>query len=347
MLALAVVLLWQAPQRPAFRTEVNYVELDGSVLSLAQTQTPVFRGTTDVVLVDVQIVGRDGAPVSDIVASDFSLRVDGKPRAITSVSFQRVSDQAARLPPAPAVMSTMPGLAAPPAVSYIMFVADPAVMRPEASRILFDQAATLMTTLPAEHVVGLIVAPSRSVQYPFSLLRQPVAAELRKQLGSYSGRTYGEAQVMGSLSALETAIDALRGVDGRRSLVYFSDYIPDYAEANIKDVAWHANAADVAIYVVSSDALVIPSVTNRGAPPEPRGGDFGPLPLLADLTGGAFYRRVVTGAMVFDRLDRELSAQYVLTFDVQSSDRDGKRHKIDVKVNRPRVDVRFRQEFAR
>jgi VWFA-related protein len=228
-----------------------------------------------------------------------------------------------------------------------MFVVDPAVMRPEASRILFDQAAKLMTTLPAEHVVGLTVAPSRSVQHPFSLLRQPLAAELRKQLGSFSGGTYGQAQVIGSLSALETAIDALREVDGRRSLVYFSDYIPDYAETNVKDVAWHANAADVAIYVVSSDALTIPSVTSRNAPPEPRGGAFGPLPMLADLTGGAFYRRVVTGAMVFDRLERELSAQYVVAFDVQASDRDGKRHRIDVKVNRPKVDVRFRQEFAR
>jgi hypothetical protein len=112
-------------------------------------------------------------------------------------------------------------------------------------------------------------------------------------------------------------------------------------------VGWHANVADVSIDVVSSDALTIPSITDRRAPPEPRGGDFGPLPLLADLTGGTFYRRVVTGAMVFDRLERELSAQYVLTFDVQTSDRDAKRHKIDVKVNRPKVDVHFRQEFIR
>jgi VWFA-related protein len=314
--------------------------------ALTQTQTPIFRGTTDVVVVDVQIVDRNGTPVTDLTPAEFSLRVDGKPRAITSAAFQRVNDRAASISTtAPA--TTLPSLSAPLAASYVMFVVDPAVMRPEASRILFDQAAKFMGTLPADHVVGLLVAPSRSVQHPFSLLRQPAAAELRRQLGSYSGGTYGEAQVMASLSALETAIDALRDVDGRRSLVYFSDLIPDYAEENVKDVAWHANAADVAIYVVSSDSLAIPTVSNRTAPPEPRGGQFGPLPLLADLTGGAFYRRVVTGAMVFDRLERELSAQYVLTFDVQTPDRDGKRHKIEVKVNRKNVDVRFRQEFAR
>ncbi len=320
----------------------------GAGLLLAQTQAPVFHGTTDVVLVDVQVVGRDGAPVTGLTASDFSLRVDGKPRAITSVMFQQVSEQARAVSAVPTAATTsLPELSAPPAASYVMFVVDPAVMRAEASRILFDQAAKFMSTFPPEHVVGLIVAPSRTVQYPFSLLRQPVAAEMRRQLGSFSGGTYGQAQVIGSLSALETGIDALRAVDGRRTLVYFSDLIPDYAEENIKDVAWHANAADVAIYVVSSDALTIPNITDRRAPPEPRGGAFGPLPLLADLTGGAFYRRVVTGAMVFDRLERELSAQYVLTFDMQASDRDAKRHKIDVKVERKGADVRFRQEFVR
>ena len=320
--------------------------LTGCLAAFMQAQTPVFRGTTDVVVVDVQIVDRSGAPVTDLLPSDFSLRIDGKPRAITSAAFQRISDRAAVISAA-ATPTIMPSLSAPPAASYLIFVVDPAVMRPEPSRILFDQAAQFLGTLPADHVVGLLVAPSRSVQHPFSLLRQPAAAELRRQLGSYSGGTYGEAQVMASLSALETAIDALRDVDGRRTLVYFSDLIPDYAEDNIKDVAWHANAADVAIYVVSSDALAIPTVSSRTAPPEPRGGQFGPLPLLADLTGGAFYRRVVTGAMVFDRLERELSAQYVLAFDVQTPDRNGKRHKIDVKVNRKNVDVRFRQEFIR
>lgn len=321
----------------------------GLVLVWQQPQTPVFHGTTDVVLVDVQIVGRDGAPVADLTPAEFTLRVDGKPRPITSVAFQKLSEQARAMPAAAhaAAMTSMPDVSVPAGASYIMVVVDPAVMRPEASRVLFDQAAQWMSTLAPEHVVGLTVAPSRAVQHPFSVLRQPLAAELRKQLGSYSGGTYGQAQVMGSLATLETAIDALRAVDGRRTLVYFSDLIPDYAETNIKDVAFHANAADVAIYVVSSDALTIPTVSSRLADPEPRGGAFGPLPLLADLTGGAFYRRVVTGAMVFDRLERELSAQYVLAFDVQSSDRDGKRHKIDVKVNRPRVDVRFRQEFVR
>lgn len=322
VLALGVVLLWQQPQ------------------------ATVFHGTTDVVLVDVQVVTRDGVPVGDLSPADFSLRVDGKPRAMTRVLFQKVNEWAGSAAAEPATW--LPSLSPPPpAASYIMFVVDPASMRPEASRILFDQAAAFMASLPADHVVGLTVAPSRSVQHPFSRLRQSVAAEFRRQLGSYSGRAYGGDQLLGSLAALEAGIDALRAVDGRRTLVFFSDLFPAPAEENLRDVAWHANAADVAIYVVSSDAMSMASVSNRNAPPEPRGSDVGPLPMLADLTGGAFYRRGVSGAMVFDRFERTLSAQYVVAFDVEASDRNGKRHTIDVKVNRKNVDVRFRQEFIR
>ncbi len=327
------------------------------LLAAQLPQTPVFRGSTDVVVVDVQVVGRDSAPVADLTAADFSLRIDGKPRPITSVSFERIADKAAAsrpglsgqsgAPPA-AAMSTLSRGQAPAAPSYIMFVIDPGVMRPEPSRILFDQAAKFMTTLAPDHAVGLLVVPARRPQYPFSQLRQPVAAEFRRQLGGLGGVGQSEAQVVASIGALEAAIDALRDVDGRRTLVYFCDAMPDFAQENMKDVAFHANAANVAISIVASDALVIPTVSSRSGPPPPRpGGEFGSLPLLSDLTGGTFYRRVVTGAMVFDRLERELSAQYVLTFDVQAGDRDGKRHKIDVKVARKSVDVRFRQEFVR
>lgn len=47
------------------------------------------------------------------------------------------------------------------------------------------------------------------------------------------------------------------------------------------------------------------------------------------------------------QLARALSAHYVLTFNVEGADKDGKSHKIDVKVNRKDVEIRFRKEFAR
>lgn len=310
-------------------------------------QTPVFRGSTDVVVVDVRVTDRAGGHVTDLTAADFRLEIDGRPRAITTASFQRVEELAASARRS-APMTTLGSGAVPVAASYVMFVADPALMRPEASRVLFDQAARFMSTLPSEHVVGLIVVPARRPQYPFSLLRQPIAKALQRQLGILTGDAYFRSQSMASIAALELAIDELRQVDGRRTLVYLCDQLPEFTNENGIDLARAANAAGVTIDVIASDALVFPGASERGAPePPPPGGDFGALPTLSDLTGGTFYRRVVTGAMVFDRLARELSAQYVLTFDVQPSDRDGKGHTIGVKVTRSNVDVRFRQSFAR
>ena len=77
------------------------------------------------------------------------------------------------------------------------------------------------------------------------------------------------------------------------------------------------------------------------------GGEFGGLEVLANSTGGKLFRRVVTGAIVLPKIARLLSAHYVLTFNIENSDKNGKSHKIDVKVNRQDVDVRFRKEFAR
>jgi hypothetical protein len=50
---------------------------------------------------------------------------------------------------------------------------------------------------------------------------------------------------------------------------------------------------------------------------------------------------------VLPQIARLLSAHYILTFNVEGSDMNGKPHKIDLEVNRPDVDVRFRREFAR
>jgi VWFA-related protein len=77
VLALAVLLLWQTPQRPAFRTEVNYVELDVSVLN------------------------RDGSRVRGLRPDDFEVLESGKPQQVSA--FTEVN-----LPMPPAVAAGTP-----------------------------------------------------------------------------------------------------------------------------------------------------------------------------------------------------------------------------------------------
>jgi VWFA-related protein len=321
-------------------------------LAVQQPQTPVFRGSTEVVVVDVQITDRSGAPVETLKAEDFSLKVDGKSRAIASANFWRLSERAAAIKTDAAFSSI--GVANPiEAESFVLFVVDPGNMWPEPSRLLFDQAAEFMTKLEPGHSVGLLVAPERRPRVPFGVTRQPLVAAMKGLVGLRRGDPMS-GEVFATVDAIQAGIDVLRDTEGRRTLVYFGDSFPDPSRDPqqrilIDQLTLQANLADVAIHAVASDSLVIPSVTQRNAPanPLPPGGEFGGLGLLADRTGGRVWRRAVPGAIVLPKLGQTLSGHYVLTFNVESADRDGKSHKIDVKVNLKNVDVRFRKEFAR
>jgi VWFA-related protein len=59
------------------------------LLQAAQTSGPAqrFKSSVDVVEVDVTAIDNDGHPVTGLSAADFELRVDGRPRPITSVQF--------------------------------------------------------------------------------------------------------------------------------------------------------------------------------------------------------------------------------------------------------------------
>jgi hypothetical protein len=58
-----------------------------AVLTCALSAQQVFKFGVDVTQVDVTVVDRDGNPVSDIKAADFTVTVDGKPRTIVSAQF--------------------------------------------------------------------------------------------------------------------------------------------------------------------------------------------------------------------------------------------------------------------
>ena len=72
---------------------------------LAQTRPDqqVFRSGVDVTTIDVTVLARNGDPVRDLKAEDFTVSVDGKPRTIVSAQFvgfsEALSTNAAAPPP--------------------------------------------------------------------------------------------------------------------------------------------------------------------------------------------------------------------------------------------------------
>ena len=55
--------------------------------SRSRRRGPTFKSTVDLVPVDVNVVDKNGRPVADLTAEDFTLAVDGKPRRIASAQF--------------------------------------------------------------------------------------------------------------------------------------------------------------------------------------------------------------------------------------------------------------------
>ncbi len=75
---------------------------------MAQQATTTFKTGVDLVPVDVSVVDRNGRPVNDLTTADFTLTVDGKPRAVASASYistERLGDA----PPDRATFSTNAG----------------------------------------------------------------------------------------------------------------------------------------------------------------------------------------------------------------------------------------------
>ncbi len=68
----------------------------GAVLAAGAQQPPSFRAATELVVVDVAVVGKDGEPVRGLQASDFAVTIDGKPRVVRTLEY--VDESAAPAP---------------------------------------------------------------------------------------------------------------------------------------------------------------------------------------------------------------------------------------------------------
>jgi VWFA-related protein len=74
-----------------------------AVAGVAQ-QAPTFRSSADVIAVDVQVVSRDGMPITGLTAEQFEVFIDGRRRPVQSAQFLRVAEP----PPVPSKRGAPP-----------------------------------------------------------------------------------------------------------------------------------------------------------------------------------------------------------------------------------------------
>lgn len=153
---------------------------------------------------------------------------------------------------------------------------------------------------------------------------------------------------LGTQTALFDAIwqfcdEKLRSVAGRRVLVVISDGEDTYSRANIRDAIDIAQRTETTIYAISTKAGFISTVPGVEAG-EVKDKNDRDLVTLAEETGGvAFF----TGDMLslersFNKISKELRAQYLLTYKPQNDRYDGSFRKIEVKLAKGRGDLKIR-----
>jgi VWFA-related protein len=172
----------------------------------------------------------------------------------------------------------------------------------------------------------------------------PEQVEMESRAAAQHART--QARI--SLSALDALVETLRTLDGPKTIVLLSEgMVLDPRLVDVAELAAKAKDSRVAIYVLHMEAPITEAAEDRTSPTFLRDlqlrGDG--LDRLAGATRGAVFRLVGSDPRPFDRIAAELSGYYLLAFEATTADRDGRVHRVSVKLARGGGELRARPAF--
>jgi Ca-activated chloride channel family protein len=141
--------------------------------------------------------------------------------------------------------------------------------------------------------------------------------------------------------AIDAGIESLKGREGRKVVVAFTDGSDTASKAGFGEVLERARAEEVMVYGIGL----------AGEEPGPGGRPMRTRPdrslrKIADETGGGYFELDHRDQLTttFTRVSEELHSQYVLGFTPET--RDGKVHKLELRVKRPGMKARARKSYV-
>jgi Ca-activated chloride channel family protein len=138
---------------------------------------------------------------------------------------------------------------------------------------------------------------------------------------------------------IAASLDALKGLDGRRVVLVFTDGEDTASRASFKSVMEQARDEEVMVYAIGLESEYFNGMRVVKTRPSRD------LRKIADETGGGYFEleKTIDLAPTFTRVAQELRSQYLIGF--APANLDGKIHKLEVKVNRPGMNVRARRSY--
>jgi len=387
-----------------------------------QPSTPIFRSGLNLVLVDVVVRDKTGAPVTSLTADDFELLEDGVRQRIVTMAYEEIKPGAAPIEnasalaaatatnqPAVAVAGTTTTSASEPAPHplttdetaghrLVTLVFDTSSMAPENVEKAVDAAASWVDTkmTSADLVAVATIGSGLQILSDFTSIPEQVHAAL-STLSAAHGTAFDavdastaatdealqaatddsatvdqSAQELDTfnndvrLRALKTLAEALQPIQQKKALIYFSSGMERSGTDNQVELRAAVNAAvraNVSIYPVDARGLqaVVPGGSARQGS---RGGlaafsgsamsrQFSQLAAqqetltaLASDTGGTAFTDTNDFGEAFTRVERDISAYYLLGFASTNSNRDGRFRRITVHVrNRSGVKIQAKEGY--
>ena len=316
-------------------------------------QPPTFRAEANLVRVDVTVVDRHGAPVTNLTAEDFAVEEDGAAQTVTSFKFVTADGG----PPAgddASLTIRSPEHAAAEAARdevrvFVIFWDEYHISR-FAEALKGRRALTTFVTSafgPAD-LVALMDPLTPVDALKFTRDRRELAEKIAKLEGRFGiympTRSAAEDNMLErrdvarirsevTISALQSAAVHLGSIkEGRKSIIFVSEGLTGLGMDQLpllRELTDTANNNNTAIYTLDPSGLT--------------GGTSDILRQLADSTGAAAFVNTNTPEKALRQVVREASAFYLLGYSPTRNPQDGKFHKIGVKVKRPGIDVRAPQ----
>jgi VWFA-related protein len=332
-------------------------------------QQPTFRARVELFHLDVSVLDRQRRPVPGLTAADFTVLEDGKPQKIVALSAIEVPDPE----PAPAVWMTE---VSPDVASNHLREQRLVVIVMDDATIPFDQRAIrnakrigldIVNRLGPADVAAVVFTQNNRRPQDFTRDRARLTAAIERT-------TYGNRTGYSYLSAIETLWAAAQLLieipERRKTLVYISGGVPVDIELGsapalagpgvsmmdrelqrrlierTREIFFQAAQANVNVYTFDVCGLRAPGPPIRPGPCDsPMSGpdlniDF--LETVAAGTGGRAAVNTHDFAPAVERVFRENASYYLLGYESTAAAGSKGFRRIDVRVNRPDVEVRAR-----
>ena len=272
-----------------------------------QAQEPTFRSSTRIVPVVTTVTETGGRLVPNLEQDEFTILDNGKPQDI--VFFQNDVQ---------------------PFTVVVMMDKSGSMT---ANLDILDRAAEqfILRMLPADK--GQVGAFSDKIQ-----LSGTFTNDRDDLIGALNDLQYGNPTRL--YDAIDASMAALKGVEGRKVVLAFTDGDDTASRLGMGDVLERARDEEVMIYAIGLESEFFNGQSRVRTRPD-RG-----LRRLAEETGGGYFelKKTTELAPTFTRVAQELHSQYTLGF--TPAVLDGKEHKLLVRMKQPGMNARARKTYV-